>query len=286
MRILITGGRGMLGRTLVRHWQDSHDLLVADLPEVDITRPDSLAAVFDAFRPQLVVHCAAMTNVDACESDRDRAYLLNAQGTANVAQAAAHAGARLFAISTDYVFSGDRSGDRDEGDPTAPNTVHGATKLAGEDAVRALCPDHIIARIAWLYGSGGPSFVHTMVRLAKEDPARTLKVVDDQFGNPTSTDAVADALTAFIARPDLRGTFHLTCEGVVSWCGFTREILRLAGFPNVAVTPCTTEEFPRPAPRPHFSALSKAKLAANNLPPMPPWQDALARFIAAEWPAP
>ena len=136
----------------------------------------------------------------------------------------------------------------------------------------------------WLYGPGGPSFVHTMRRLAAEDPGRTLKVVDDQFGNPTSTDAVADALTAFLARPELRGTFHLTCEGVVTWCGFTREILRLAGFDGVTVSPCTTEEYPRPAPRPHYSALSKAKLAACGLPPMPPWQEALARFVAAEWP--
>ena len=284
MRILITGGRGMLGRTLVRHWQGTHELLVADLPEVDITDADSLGAAFAAFRPEVVVHCAAMTNVDACESDRDKAYLLNAQGTANVARAAAHAGARLIAISTDYVFSGDRPGDRVETDATAPNTVYGATKLAGEDAVRALCPDQVIARVAWLYGPGGPSFVHTMRRLAAEDPGRTLKVVDDQFGNPTSTDAVADALTAFLARPELRGTFHLTCEGVVTWCGFTREILRLAGFDGVTVSPCTTEEYPRPAPRPHYSALSKAKLAACGLPPMPPWQEALARFVAAEWP--
>lgn len=284
MRILITGGRGMLGRTLVRHWQGTHDLLVADLPEVDITDADSLGAAFAAFRPEVVVHCAAMTNVDACESDRDKAYLLNAQGTANVARAAAHAGARLIAISTDYVFSGDRPGDRVETDATAPNTVYGATKLAGEDAVRALCPDQVIARVAWLYGPGGPSFVHTMRRLAAEDPGRTLKVVDDQFGNPTSTDAVADALTAFLARPELRGTFHLTCEGVVTWCGFTREILRLAGFDGVTVSPCTTEEYPRPAPRPHYSALSKAKLAACGLPPMPSWQEALARFVAAEWP--
>lgn len=284
MRILITGGRGMLGRTLVRRWQGAHTLFVADLPECDVTAPESLEAAFGAFRPEAVVHCAAMTNVDACEGDRERAYRLNAEGSANVARACVRAGARLIAISTDYVFSGDEPGERAETDATAPRTVYGATKLAGEDAVRALCPDHIIGRVAWLYGPGGPSFVHTMVRLAREDPARTLTVVDDQFGNPTSTDAVAGALEAILGRPELRGTFHLTCEGVVSWCGFTREILRLAGLGGVAVRPCATEAFPRPAPRPRHSALSKAKLAAAGLPPMPAWQEALARFIPAEWP--
>lgn len=284
MRILITGGKGMLGRTLVRHWQNVHTLAVADLPETDLTHPEQVAAAFDAFRPEAVVHCAAMTNVDACEGDPVRAFLLNETATAHVADACAAHGARLFAISTDYVFSGDAPGDRTEADPVAPKTVYGASKLAGEEAVRARCPNHVIARIAWLYGVGGPSFPHTMVRLAREDPARTLRVVDDQFGNPTSADAVAEGLTAFLDRPDLRGTFHLTCEGTVSWCAFARETLCLAGFPGVNVEPCATEDYPRPAPRPHHSALSKAKLAANGLPPMPPWQDALTRFAATEWP--
>ncbi len=281
MRILITGGKGMLGRTLVRHWEAAHTLFIADLPEVDITRPDCIDAAFDTFRPEVVVHCAAMTQVDACESEPARADLLNHRATALIAQAAARHQARLIAISTDYVFAGDEPGARSEDDPVAPKTAYGQSKLAGEAAVRAHCPDHIIARIAWLYGAGGPSFVHTMLRLAGDEPTRTLAVVDDQVGNPTSTDAVAEALTALLARPELRGTFHLTCEGVVSWCGFAREIFRLAGFDRVTVRPCTTAEFPRPAPRPQNSALSKAKLAAHGLPPMPDWQTALERFLTA-----
>lgn len=281
MRILITGGRGMLGRTLQNRWQVAHTLAVADLPEVDVTAPGTLAEAFRAFRPEVVLHCAAKTNVDACEGDRDGAFRLNAEGSANVARACAAHGARLIAISTDYVFAGDRPGDRSEEEPTAPATVYGASKLAGEEAIRALCPDHVIARTAWLYGPGGPSFVHAILRNARANPGRPLRVVDDQHGNPTSTLALADALTALLARPELRGTFHLTCEGVVTWCGFAREILRLAGL-RTPVEPCPTEAYPRPAPRPRWSALSKAKLAAAGLPPMPAWQEALARFFAAD----
>lgn len=284
MRILITGGKGMLGRTLDRHWRASHTVAVTDLPETDLTRPGQAETAVADFRPDAVIHCAAMTNVDACESDPARAFLLNETVTAHVARACAAHHARLLAISTDYVFAGDTPGDRSEEDPVAPKTVYGASKLAGEQAVRALCPNHVIARIAWLYGAGGPSFPHTMVRLAQEDPLRTLRVVNDQLGNPTSADAVAEALAAFLGRPDLRGTFHLTCEGTASWHAFACETLRLAGYPHVTVRACATEEYPRPAPRPHFSSLSKAKLAACGLPPMPGWKEALARFAATEWP--
>ncbi len=286
MRILITGGKGMLGRTLMRHWQADHTLAIADLPEYNLTDAAQIEACFAAFRPEVVVHCAAMTQVDACESKPEQAFLLNETLAALIAQACTQHQARLISISTDYVFSGDLPGERVEDDPTNPTSVYGASKLAGEEAVRRLCPNHLIIRTAWLYGSGGPSFPHTMVRLAQEDPARVLRVVYDQIGNPTSADALANALEAFLARPEIRGTFHLTCEGVASWHAFAQEVLRLTGFEKTTIEPCTTEMFPRPAPRPHNSALSKAKLAAFNLPPMPYWKDALARFVADEWPRP
>ncbi len=283
MRILITGGKGMLGRTLVRHWQGKHTLAIADLPEVDLTRPESVEEAFEAFSPECVVHCAAMTQVDACETEQAKAFLINAEATGNVARACAKHHARLIAISTDYVFSGDEPGEYTEADTPSPRTVYGASKLAGEEAIRATCPDAVIARIAWLYGSGGPSFVHTMVKLAQADPKRELKVVNDQVGNPTSADAVADALEAFLARPELRGTFHLTCEGVASWFDFAQAVFEGLGYREVKLRACTTEEFPRPAPRPHNSALSKQKLATVGLPPMPPWRDALCAFLRQEW---
>ena len=282
MRILITGGKGMLGRTLMKHWQAEHTCRVADLPETDVLDQPTLAHCFEQFAPEVVVHCVAMTQVDACESDPLKAKRLNETATANVAACAAACGARLIAISTDYVFSGDEPGDRLETDPTAPKTVYGATKLAGEQAALAACPNAVIARIAWLYGAGGPSFLHTMLALAKADPTRELKVVDDQFGNPTSTDAVASALSAILLRPELSGVFHLTCEGTTTWHGFAKEIFRLTGYDRLRLLPCTTADFPRPAPRPHYSSLSKRKLAAVGLPPMPLWQDALAAFLATE----
>lgn len=285
MRIFITGGKGMLGRTLTRHWTGQHDLFIADLPETDITDSETVARALDGFRPDCVVHCAAMTNVDRCESESDTAYSLNAEATAILAAHCAQRNIRLIAISTDYVFAGDAPGDRAENDPIAPKTVYGASKAAGESAIRRLCPNHIIARIAWLYGAGGPSFVHTMNALAASDPKRTIQVVDDQIGNPTSCDAVAEELTAILGRPDLRGTFHMTCEGAVSWYGFASEFFRLRGYTELHIAPCSTEAFPRPAPRPHYSSLSKAKLAASGLPPMPEWKVALAHFVATEWPS-
>lgn len=286
MKILITGGKGMLGRTLLRHWNLTHQCYVADLPETDLTDLVRLHAVFDEFHPDVVVHCVAMTRVDDCEAKRDRAFQLNATVTENVAKACSELKARLIAISTDYVFSGDERGDRSENDATSPKTVYGASKLAGEEAIRSYCPNSLIVRIAWLYGAGGPSFVHTMIQLAQADPTRTLKIVNDQMGNPTSTDAVANALSEFLKRPELCGTFHLTCEGTTSWYEFAKEIFKLCNFPDVKLCPCSTEEFPRPAPRPHFSSLSKKKLADNALAPMPSWQQALSDFIATEYALP
>lgn len=286
MKLLITGGKGMLGRTLVRHWQGTHTLCVADLPEVNVLDQPNLTALFASFRPEAVIHCVAMTQVDACESNRAKAYLLNETAAGNVARAAHAIGARTIAISTDYVFAGDQPGERSEADAPAPKTVYGASKLAGEEAVLREDPKALILRIAWLYGAGGPSFIHTMHRLAQENPTRTLQVVDDQFGNPTSTDAVAEAITAFLARPDLAGRFHVTCEGTTSWFGLAKAFFAETGFTQVDLRPCTTADFPRPAPRPAYSALSKAKLRAASLPPMPTWQEALQRFCATEWPRP
>ena len=157
MKILVTGGRGMLGRTLQRRL-GAHELRVTDLPELDVADARAVAAAIAGFRPQTVVHCAAMTAVDRCESEPDLAFRVNAIGTANVALACARAGARLIALSTDYVFRGDQGRPYHEWDAAGPLSVYGASKLAGEEAVRAHCPDHLILRTAWLYGPGGPSF--------------------------------------------------------------------------------------------------------------------------------
>ena len=279
MKILLTGGKGMLGRTLVRELGGDFDVIATDLPEADITDENAIDAVIARHAPEAVIHCAAMTAVDRCETERDLAFRINRDGTANVARACARRGVRLIAISTDYVFDGDLDRPYRESDPaTGGRTVYGRSKFAGEEAVRALCPDHAIVRISWLYGAGGPSFVHAMAALA-DGGRRSVKVVDDQRGNPTSALAVSRELRAILARPELRGTFHATCEGEATWADFAREFFRLSGR-DCAVEPCTTDEFPRPAPRPRNSRLEKARLREEGLPAMPDWHDALAEFVA------
>ena len=288
MRILITGGKGMLGRTLQKELA-GHEISVADLPETDMLDVTSLGAAFASFKPEAVVHCAAMTKVDDCETNRGLAYRLNEEGSRNVAEACRNAGARLIAISTDYVFSGESGaaaldGAHEEGwretDEPAPRTVYGASKLAGERAIFAALPDAVVLRIAWLYGAGGPSFVHTMAKLGAQDGAH-LKVVDDQRGNPTSTKVVADEIKFLLAHPSITGVVHGTCEGVCSWYGLTVELFRLLGLKR-GVVPCTTAEYPRPAPRPAYSALANTVLSLNGY-RAPEWKSALADFVKDEF---
>lgn len=276
MRIVVTGGRGMLGRTLVRRWSSVHEVMPIDRAECDLVDASAVEACLATLRPRAVVHCAAHTQVDRCESEIEAAYAINAVGSANLARAAERIGARVIAISTDYVFAGDAARPYHEWDVPAPRTVYGASKLAGEDAVRRLCRDHLVARIAWLYGPGGPSFVHTMLKLGAQEGA-PLAVVDDQIGNPTSTDAVADGLLPLLEAP-VTGTVHLTCEGETTWCGLARTLFAARGLGR-GVRPCATAEFPRPAPRPANSRLDKMVLRIQRLPAMPDWRQDLDRFL-------
>ena len=281
MKLLITGGKGMLGRTLQQEFREC-ELVIADLPEADITDPAGFDAFLAQAAPDAVIHCAAMTAVDKCETEIDLAYKLNAFGSANVAAACHRHGVRLIAISTDYVFEGSSDRPYCEFDvPDGGNTVYGRSKFAGEEAIRRHCPDHVICRISWLYGPGGPSFVHAMMKLA-DGTRPELKVVADQHGNPTSTLAVARQLRNILARRELVGTFHMTCEGEATWAEFAAEIFRLAG-KEQRIVPCTTEEFPRPAPRTKNSRLEKMMLRLAGLPPMPDWREALAEFMRLEF---
>ena len=280
MKVLITGGKGMLGRTLQQCWQD-WELIIADLPEADICDPAGFDKLIADSKPDAVVHCAAMTQVDRCETESELAYKLNAFGTGVVASACHRHGVRLAAISTDYVFSGDMGRPCHEWDIPAPKTIYGASKLAGEEMVRIHCPNHLIVRVAWLYGVGGPSFVHTIRKAAAE--GKDLKVVQDQIGNPTSAFAVANHLRLLLEKPELTGTFHLTCEGEASWYEFACELTRLAGL-SPKIEPCTGKEFPRPAPRPADSRLEKRALKFAGLPPMPDWREVLAEFMKREFP--
>ena len=283
MKILITGGKGMLGRTLQRELEGENEIVVADLPEWDVTDDVGFAAKTLEVAPDLVIHCAAMTKVDDCETKRDLAFKLNEEGTRNVAMAAKVAGARLIAISTDYVFSGEPPREPwawSETDIPRPRTVYGASKFAGEQMIQMIHPDNsVILRIAWLYGAGGPSFVHTMAKLGRQEGA-PLKVVNDQRGNPTSCKAVADVIRFLMTKPDVSGIVHGTCENQCTWYDLTCELFRLLGLRR-AVEPCTTDEFPRPAPRPHNSALKKSVLNLLGY-RTPDWKAALAEFVSSE----
>jgi len=266
----------MLGRTLQRHFQ-KHELFVADLPEIDIANSVVVEQAVAAFKPDVIIHAAAMTQVDACETDSDTAFRVNALGSANVARTAARHGARVIALSTDYVFDGLLDRPYHEFDTPAPKTVYGASKWAGEEAVRHHCPDHTILRIAWLYGEDGPSFFHTMLKLGRMG-GEPLKVVVDQVGNPTSTDAVADLIECLLRCP-VPGIVHGSCEGEASWFDFARQIFLRCGIER-EIVPCATKDFPRPAPRPANSRLEKRVLRLTGLPSMPHWHEALDKFIA------
>ena len=282
MKVLITGGKGMLGRTLQRELAE-HEIVVADLPEWDITDDGGFVAKVAEAKPDLIIHCAAMTKVDDCETNRELAFRLNETGSRNVALAAKVAGARLMAISTDYVFSGEPPREPwawSEMDIPRPRTVYGASKFAGEQMIQMILPEAVIIRIAWLYGAGGPSFVHTMAKLGAQGGA-PLKVVNDQRGNPTSTKTVADVIRFLMTKPDVSGIVHGTCEDQCTWYDLTVELFRLLGLKR-EVIPCTTEEFPRPAPRPHNSALKKSVLNLLGY-RTPNWKAALADFVKAEF---
>ena len=281
MKVLLTGGKGMLGRTLCAELTD-FEVIPTDLPEADITDAAGFDALLKQIKPDAVIHCAAMTAVDKCETEIDFAYKLNAFGTANVASACHRNGIRLIAISTDYVFEGNSDRPYNEFDtPNGGNTIYGKSKFAGEEAIRRHCPNHVICRISWLYGAGGPSFVHAMLKLA-DGTREELKVVADQIGNPTSCLAVARQLRNILNNRQLVGTYHLTCEGETTWAGFAQEIFRLRKVQQ-KVVPCRTDEFPRPAPRPANSRLDKMMLRLAGLPPMPHWQEALAEFLEKEF---
>jgi dTDP-4-dehydrorhamnose reductase len=282
MRLLITGANGMLAHDVrLLAERAGHELVLIDLPELDITDAAAVEAFFERERPEAGINCAAWTDVDGAETKRARAHAVNADGAGNLARAAAGLGAPLLHISTDYVFDGAPPLDGDgrprpyvESDPTGPRSVYGATKLEGERQVLGASPEHTVVRTAWLYGVDGGNFVDTMLRLAGEREA--VQVVDDQIGSPTWSGHLAPALLGLLER-EVRGLVHLTGAGEVSWNGFAREIFRQAEV-QCRVEPATSEQMARPAPRPAYSVLESER--ADVL-PMPPWQDGLAGYLAA-----
>ncbi len=285
MRVLVTGALGMLGHDVARAGHRAgHELVLVDLPELDITDEAGVAALLSEIKAgglDGIVNCAAWTDVDGAEEKIDAARAVNATGAGVLARAAAAEGVPLVHVSTDYVFDGEAPLDDDgspraylERDPTAPRTVYGITKLEGEQEVLAASRRHAVARTAWLYGLDGANFPATMLRLAAERDA--VQVVTDQVGSPTWSGHLAPALLGLLER-GVTGLAHLTGGGHVSWNDFAREIFRQAEV-DCRVEATTSEQFKRPAPRPAWSALESER---EDVLPLPPWQDGLAGFLAA-----
>ena len=289
MRILLLGGNGQVGTELRRSLAPVGELLVgtrdgllsdgAPCEVADLDDPAALARLVSRIAPDSVVNAAAYTQVDHAESDPERAFRANAEAPAAIAAACAHAGARLVHYSTDYVFDGSGARPYREEDPTAPLGVYGASKLAGEAAIRDSGATHLLLRTAWVYAAHGRNFLRTMLRLAAERDE--LRVVADQRGTPTSAALIADVTAQVLASaPAASGLYHLTASGETTWHGFAEAIIdrahalgQLARKPRIV--PIATADYPTPAARPAYSVLDCSKLQRDLGIDLPDWRAAL-----------
>ncbi|MBD0839609.1 MULTISPECIES: dTDP-4-dehydrorhamnose reductase [unclassified Streptomyces] len=282
MRWLVTGAGGMLGHDVVGELRGrGAEVTGLGHSALDITEPGSLERAFTAHRPEIVVNCAAYAAVDDAESDEPRALRVNGDGPRLLARACAAHGARLIHVSTDYVFSGKgRTTPYPEDHPPAPRTAYGRTKLAGERAVHEELPGaSAVLRTAWLYGVHGRNFVRTMIGIEASRP--TVDVVDNQRGQPTWSADVAARIADLGPRvgPDVNGVFHATSSGEATWCELAREVFRLLGADPERVRPTDTTPWPRPAPRPEYSALGHDRWRETGLEPLRDWRSALREAL-------
>jgi len=277
VRVLLTGAGGQVGQELVVAFAD-HDVVTADHAALDVADRDAVVACVTASRPEVIVHAAAWTAVDACESDPDRAFAVNSLGTRHIAEAAQRVGAPVYTFSTDYVFDGDQPEPYTELDTPNPRSVYGSSKLAGEREL-ASTPDATILRTSWVCGRHGGNMVKTILRLASEHD--TLSFVDDQRGHPTFADDLA-AMTRRLVDDRRPGLFHVTNQGAVSWYQFARSVLEAAGHDPERVQPIKTADLdpPRPAPRPANSVLDNVALRLAGVPLLPHYREPLDRLVA------
>lgn len=278
-KIIITGCNGQLGHAMNKRYEagTEYECVNTDVGELDITDVDAVLQFVREVKPYAIVNCAAYTDVNKCESEKDLAFRINAIGPRNLAIAASEAGAKLVQVSTDYVFPGTENRELNEFDAVGPVSAYGSGKLAGEQFVRDFGSRYFIIRTAWLYGEG-KNFVRTMLKLSETNDK--VRVVKDQIGNPTSADELAAAI-AYLLPTDNYGLFHGTCEGCCSWAEFTSEIFRLAG-KSTEVEYITTAEYPTPAKRPAYSMLDNYMLRMTTDFRFAHWKDAIAEYIKRE----
>lgn len=288
MNILITGCNGQLGSELAKDLNNgctelgpipeelrNAQVVCVDVQEMDITNYEAVVDLVEELNLDLIINCAAYTNVNGCETDSDTAFRVNAIGARNLAMAAERFGAKLIHVSTDYVFAGDGTEPYTEWDLCNPQSVYGKTKYLGEQYVRDFCSRYFIVRTSWLYGYIGNNFVKTMLKLAREKGGAT--VVSDQRGNPTNAVDLAHHLLK-LAVTEQYGIYHCTGTGECSWYDFASKIVEYAGIP-ATISPCTTEEYPTPAKRPAYSSLDNRMLRNTVGDDMRDWQDALKCYI-------
>lgn len=289
MRILVTGCKGQLGSEIIKQLKAKKSeigpipkcytnatVVGVDINDFDLSDKQLVKENLRSGSYDIVFNCAAFTNVNACETNQDTAFAANALAIRNLAEVCENTATKLVHVSTDYVFAGNASEPYREYDEPQPVTIYGKTKLAGERYVQERCRRHFVVRTAWLYGYNGNNFVKTIMRNAKEKGQ--LKVVNDQFGNPTSAVDLAHHLLE-IAHGNRYGVYHCTNNGVCSWYDFAKTIVELAGI-DCVVEPCTTDEFPTDAKRPAYSALDNMMLRLTSGDHMREWQAALKEFIS------
>jgi dTDP-4-dehydrorhamnose reductase len=285
VKLLVIGREGQLARSLIEAG-DGIELVAVGRPELDLEQPGSAAELIERARPDLAINAAAYTAVDQAEDEPERAFRINAEAVGEIARACKETGARLIHVSTDYVFDGTASGPYAPDAATAPIGAYGRSKLAGEEAVRAQCPDHLIVRTAWVYSPFGKNFVRTMMGLAQGH--ETVRVVADQRGNPSSAPDLANGLLKvaqlWAAGSDagLGATYHLAGTGIASWAEFAAEIFAECarqGLPHCTVEPIATADWPTKAARPANSALDSSAFTRDFGYAMPRWQDALKPVI-------
>jgi dTDP-4-dehydrorhamnose reductase len=261
MRVLVLGAKGMLGTDIVRAWK-SDEVIPADSAEADIRKTEEVRSLLSRVLPEWIVLAAAYTDVDGSEQNSDLAFAVNATGAENVAHLASEFGARLFYVSTDYVFDGGSTVPYEPSDAIRPLNVYGASKAAGENAVQRHAREWCIGRTSWLFGAHGTSFPEKILKASES--RNELHVVDDQVGSPTFTKDLADGMLQLL-QADARGIVHITNSGACSWFQFAQEVLCQAGRTAVRLIPVTSDAHPRPAKRPAYSVLSQRSLSGFGI---------------------
>ncbi len=276
MKIIVTGAKGQLGTDVVSELAAREfGYIPVDLPELDITDSEAVESFISASGADAVIHCAAFTNVDIAETDKETCRRVNAEGTLNIARSCAKHDIKMLYISTDYIFSGEGNTPFETDSPTAPCNYYGVSKLEGEKAVSENCEKYFTVRISWVFGENGKNFVKTMLRLSED--REEITVVNDQIGSPTYTKDLSKLLCDMIIT-DKYGVYHATNEGFCSWAEFAVKIMEISGA-KTRIIPVTSSEYKSVAKRPANSRLSKASIDINGFERLPHWTDALERYL-------